>query len=61
VAPQRTLAYGAAAGLVHPASGYSIVNSLSRAPRFAEAVVNGLKAGGRVLHSSPFQLNLSHF
>ena len=44
--PQRTLAYGAAAGLVHPASGYSIVNSLRRAPAFADAVVSGLKAGG---------------
>ena len=43
VAPQRTLAYGAAAGLVHPASGYSIVNSLRRAPGFAQAVVEGLK------------------
>jgi len=48
VAPQRTLAYGAAAGLVHPASGYSIVNSLRRAPSFAEAVVRGLNAGGSV-------------
>ena len=46
--PQRTLAYGAAAGLVHPASGYSIVNSLRRAPAFADAVVEGLKAGGSV-------------
>ena len=46
VAPQRTLAYGAAAGLVHPASGYSIVNSMRRAPRFAEAVVDELRSGG---------------
>ena len=49
VAPQRTLAYGAAAGLVHPASGYSIVNSLRRAPKFADAVVSGLKDGGSVM------------
>jgi lycopene epsilon-cyclase len=48
VAPQRTLAYGAAAGLVHPASGFSIVNSLRRAPKFAEAVVAGLNEGGSV-------------
>ena len=48
VSPQRTLAYGAAAGLVHPASGYSIVNSLRRAPKFAEAVVSGLEANGSV-------------
>ena len=48
VSPQRTLAYGAAAGLVHPASGYSIVNSLRRAPKFADAVVEGLKNGGSI-------------
>ena len=51
VSPQRTLAYGAAAGLVHPASGYSIVNSLRRAPRFAEAVVDGLNTGGSLAAS----------
>ena len=49
VSPQRTLAYGAAAGLVHPASGYSIVNSMRRAPEFAEAVVRGLRDGGSVV------------
>lgn len=49
VAPQRTLAFGAAAGLVHPASGFSIVNSLRRAPSFADAVVSGLKEGGSVV------------
>ena len=48
IAPQRTLAYGAAAGLVHPASGYSVFNSLRKAPQFADAVVEGLKAGGSV-------------
>jgi len=46
VAPQRTIAYGAAAGMVHPASGYSVVNSLTKAPRVAEAMVQGLKEGG---------------
>ena len=48
VAPQRTIAYGAAAGMVHPASGYSVVNSISTAPRVASAMVEGLKAGGEV-------------
>ena len=48
VAPQRTIAYGAAAGMVHPASGYSVVNSIGNAPRVAEAMVSGLKEGGEI-------------
>ena len=48
VAPQRTIAYGAAAGMVHPASGYSVVNSISKAPRVAAAMVEGLKEGGEI-------------
>mmetsp|Transcript_1306 Transcript_1306/g.4544 ORF Transcript_1306/g.4544 Transcript_1306/m.4544 type:complete len:839 (+) Transcript_1306:245-2761(+) len=51
VVPQRTLAFGAAAGMVHPASGYSIVNSLSMAKPFAEAVAQGLREGGAALAS----------
>jgi len=46
IAPQRTIAYGAAAGMVHPASGYSVVNSLTKASRVADAMVQGLKEGG---------------
>ena len=48
VAPQRTIAYGAAAGMVHPASGYSVVNSIRNAPQVAEAMVSGLKEGGEI-------------
>ena len=48
VAPQRTIAYGAAAGMVHPASGYSVVNSISKAPRVATAMAEGLKEGGEI-------------
>jgi len=43
VSPQRTLAYGAAAGMVNPASGYSITKSLGNAPILAEAIYNGFQ------------------
>jgi len=43
--PQPVLGFGAAAGLVHPASGYSIVNSLSKAGPVADAIVEGLQSG----------------
>ena len=48
VAPQRTIAYGAAAGMVHPASGYSVVNSIRKAPLVAAAMIDGLKEGGEI-------------
>mmetsp|Transcript_1612 Transcript_1612/g.3697 ORF Transcript_1612/g.3697 Transcript_1612/m.3697 type:complete len:1215 (-) Transcript_1612:111-3755(-) len=40
--PQPVLGFGAAAGLVHPASGYSIVNSLARAGPIAEKIIEGI-------------------
>ena len=39
---QRTVGFGAAAGLVHPASGYSLARSLQHAPAVADALVAGL-------------------
>jgi lycopene cyclase-like protein len=45
VMPQRNVAFGAAAGMVHPASGFSVVNSLSRAPALADAIARALKSG----------------
>jgi len=53
VAPQRNLAFGAAAGLVHPASGYSIVNSFSKARPFAQAVAKGLREGDAANELAP--------
>jgi lycopene beta-cyclase len=35
---QRVVAYGAAAGLIHPATGYSVAASLARAPAVALAI-----------------------
>jgi lycopene cyclase-like protein len=43
---QRTVAFGAAAGLVHPGSGFSVTHSLSRAPQLAEAIASALRAAG---------------
>ena len=37
-ATQRTLAFGAAANMIHPASGYSLAHSLNAAPTFARTI-----------------------
>ncbi|PWW56939.1 lycopene cyclase family protein [Actinokineospora spheciospongiae] len=37
----RTAAIGAAAGMVHPATGYSVADSLAVAPRLADAIAAG--------------------
>ncbi|XP_072973736.1 lycopene epsilon cyclase, chloroplastic isoform X1 [Typha angustifolia] len=42
---QKILAFGAAASMVHPATGYSVVRSLSEAPRYASVIANILKKG----------------
>ena len=40
-----TLAWGAAAGLIHPATGYSVARSLREAPTVADAIVAGFAEG----------------
>ncbi|XWS72204.1 hypothetical protein CRYUN_Cryun02cG0020200 [Craigia yunnanensis] len=40
---QKNLAFGAAASMVHPATGYSVVRSLSEAPNYAYVIANILK------------------
>jgi lycopene cyclase-like protein len=42
---QRLLAFGAAAGKVHPATGYQVARSLAEAPALADAIANGLDHG----------------
>lgn len=42
---QKNLAFGAAASMVHPATGYSVVRSLSEAPKYASVLANILKKG----------------
>jgi lycopene cyclase-like protein len=40
--PQRALAFGAAAGMVHPATGYQVAIALRRAPAVAAAVAEAV-------------------
>nr|ACF21783.1 lycopene epsilon-cyclase [Gentiana lutea]BAA88845.1 Lycopene epsilon cyclase [Gentiana lutea] len=40
---QKNLAFGAAASMVHPATGYSVVRSLSEAPKYASAIAKIFK------------------
>ncbi|KAG2712850.1 hypothetical protein I3843_04G136400 [Carya illinoinensis] len=40
---QKNLAFGAAASMVHPATGYSVVRSLSEAPNYASVIAKILK------------------
>ncbi|XP_043719275.1 lycopene epsilon cyclase, chloroplastic isoform X1 [Telopea speciosissima] len=42
---QKNLAFGAAASMVHPATGYSVVRSLSEAPKYASVIARILKQG----------------
>ncbi|GMH13741.1 hypothetical protein Nepgr_015582 [Nepenthes gracilis] len=42
---QRNLAFGAAASMVHPATGYSVVRSLSEAPKYASAIASIINCG----------------
>jgi lycopene cyclase-like protein len=43
---QRTLAFGGAAGMVHPATGYMLTNVLRRRARTAEAIAEQLRTWG---------------
>jgi lycopene beta-cyclase len=43
----RGLAFGAAAGMVHPATGFSLADSLRLAPAVAEALRDGLRISPR--------------
>ncbi|KAK4265605.1 hypothetical protein QN277_026634 [Acacia crassicarpa] len=42
---QKNLAFGAAASMVHPATGYSVVRSLSEAPEYASVIAYILRGG----------------
>jgi lycopene cyclase-like protein len=43
--PQRVVGFGAAGGMIHPATGYSVARSLRAAPVLAESVSASLGAG----------------
>lgn len=40
---QKNLAFGATASMVHPATGYSVVRSLSEAPKYVSVIASILK------------------
>jgi lycopene beta-cyclase len=42
IAGERPVAFGAAAGMIHPATGYSVSTSLRAAPRVARALAQGV-------------------
>jgi len=48
---QQRIAFGAAAGLVHPATGYSIARSLKEAPAVADALISGLGQADATAHA----------
>ncbi|KAL0333750.1 UNVERIFIED_CONTAM: Lycopene epsilon cyclase, chloroplastic [Sesamum angustifolium] len=58
---QKNLAFGAAASMVHPATGYSVVRSLSEAPKYASVIANILKQSHvkNMLASSRISQNIS--
>lgn len=41
----RVVGFGAAAGFIHPVTGYSVASSLRAAPRLADVLVAGIAAG----------------
>jgi lycopene epsilon-cyclase len=49
---QGITAFGAAANLVHPATGYSIVRSLRAAPGMADAIVKGIQEQPNAVRAS---------
>ncbi|GKV13968.1 hypothetical protein SLE2022_269010 [Rubroshorea leprosula] len=50
---QKNLAFGAAASMVHPATGYSVVRSLSEAPKYASVLADILqKDHSKGIHTS---------
>jgi lycopene beta-cyclase len=48
----RSVAFGAAAALVHPATGYSVATSLRLAPEVAAAVADALPRGGEAVRAA---------
>lgn len=53
---QRIVAFGAAGGMVHPATGYQIARALCLAPSVAEAVRHGLRTGPREAARSAYEV-----
>ena len=56
----RVVPFGAAAGFVHPATGYSVAASLRAAPRVARAIAAGADVGGAVWPSTHLRSRALH-
>lgn len=54
--PGRVIPFGAAAGFVHPATGFSVALSLRRAPWIASAIAAGLTGGPAAAARSAWSL-----
>ncbi|XP_068650229.1 lycopene epsilon cyclase, chloroplastic [Aristolochia californica] len=57
---QKNLAFGAAASMVHPTTGYSVSRSLSEAPTYASAIANILKGENYSDHAAPWKKNVEN-
>ncbi|XP_022973132.1 capsanthin/capsorubin synthase, chromoplastic-like [Cucurbita maxima] len=53
--PQAVVAAGGVAGMVHPASGYSVVLGMAAAPGVARRAAEGLGSGGRMIRGRALQ------
>ncbi|CAN7067139.1 unnamed protein product [Brassica rapa subsp. trilocularis] len=56
---QKNLAFGAAASMVHPATGYSVVRSLSEAPKYALVISDILKQESTTSFTRHINTNIS--
>ena len=56
VVGQRTVGFGAAAGFVHPATGYSVSRSLQLAPVVARALAKGLETSPAAASAQAWQV-----
>ncbi|KAL9256603.1 Lycopene epsilon cyclase, chloroplastic-like protein [Drosera capensis] len=58
---QKNLAFGAAASMVHPATGYSVVRSLTEAPKYASSIARIIKSSeskNMLVHKSSFNVSM---
>ncbi|KAG9451815.1 hypothetical protein H6P81_004719 [Aristolochia fimbriata] len=54
---QKNLAFGAAASMIHPTTGYSVARSLSEAPAYASAIANILNSEKFSDQAAPWKRN----
>lgn len=57
---QKNLAFGAAASMIHPATGYSVVRSLSEAPKYASTIAAILRQGTPSKNVFPWEKSMEN-